>query len=182
MSTLRIEPVFWDFSLRIYNQDGMPAACLWLQDERGVDVNLLLFCVWFGATRGSLDEEALAAAMRFSTAWGDAVVKPLRAARRWLKRSAAELAEVQMGRLDTMREQIKACELAAEQTQENALQNIARNYAVSVLAAADARAAATANIQRYLEAAGILADAASDSRIRRVLDGVFATGQPETGS
>ena len=37
---------FWTFSLRIYGQPGVPPACLTLQDEHGVDVNVLLFALY----------------------------------------------------------------------------------------------------------------------------------------
>jgi len=30
---------FWTFSLSVYGQPGVPAACLTLQDEGGADVN-----------------------------------------------------------------------------------------------------------------------------------------------
>ncbi len=43
----------WDFSVRTYRGEWVSAACLALQDERGVDVNMLLYCCWHGATRGA---------------------------------------------------------------------------------------------------------------------------------
>ena len=37
---------FWRFSLRFYRQPKVADACIALQEEAGVDVNLLLFLLW----------------------------------------------------------------------------------------------------------------------------------------
>lgn len=37
---------FWDFSLAVYQAQGVESACLELQDEHGVNVNLLLLLCW----------------------------------------------------------------------------------------------------------------------------------------
>jgi len=44
---------FWDFSLAVYRRPGVAAACLRLQDEAGVDVNLLLYFCWLATVRAS---------------------------------------------------------------------------------------------------------------------------------
>ena len=41
---------FWNFSLEIYSGEGVAEACLDLQERRGCDVNILLFCCWLGAS------------------------------------------------------------------------------------------------------------------------------------
>ena len=46
---------FWEFSLRVYGNGGVPTACLALQERHAIDVNLLLFCAWIGESgRGIL--------------------------------------------------------------------------------------------------------------------------------
>ena len=42
---------FWTFSLAVYAEPGVQAECLDLQDQDGIDVNMLLFCAWLGACR-----------------------------------------------------------------------------------------------------------------------------------
>ena len=37
---------FWQFSLRFYRLPGVAEACIELQEQAGVDVNLLLFLLW----------------------------------------------------------------------------------------------------------------------------------------
>jgi len=77
---------FWRFSLAIYGQPGVPAACLVLQDEYGRDVNVALYCCWLGASgRGILDAERLAAADAAVANWRHDVVEHFRAARRAIK-------------------------------------------------------------------------------------------------
>jgi len=46
---------FWDFSVRTYRTEGVPAAGLSLQNDYGADVNMLLYCAWIGATVGPFD-------------------------------------------------------------------------------------------------------------------------------
>ena len=41
--------VFWDFSLAVYGKPGFPQAAIALQDRHGLNVNMLLFCLWAGA-------------------------------------------------------------------------------------------------------------------------------------
>ena len=40
------EPAFWRFSVQFYRQPAVAEVCLLLQDEFGIDVNLLLFVLW----------------------------------------------------------------------------------------------------------------------------------------
>jgi len=44
---------FWRFSLRFYARAKISAICLLLQDEAGVDVNLLLFLLLSQKTSGA---------------------------------------------------------------------------------------------------------------------------------
>lgn len=39
---------FWEYSLNCYSQVEVKQGCLLLQDEYGLNVNLLLFCRWLG--------------------------------------------------------------------------------------------------------------------------------------
>ena len=77
---------FWDFSLRVYARDGVAEACLGLQDRRGADVNLLLYCGWAAATgRGALGADELKRLVDLTGPWQNSVVQPLRQVRRGLK-------------------------------------------------------------------------------------------------
>ncbi|MCF8467881.1 MAG: TIGR02444 family protein [Sneathiella sp.] len=76
----------WDFAVKLYNNSDVSAACLRLQDRRGLDVNLLLFCVWAAASgRGRLSDQELVAGIDAARVWQAEVVAPLRHVRRFLK-------------------------------------------------------------------------------------------------
>ncbi|PWC39718.1 TIGR02444 family protein [Azospirillum sp. TSO35-2] len=102
---------FWDFSLAVYGRPGVPAACLALQDRRGVDVNTLLFAAWAGiACAARLSDAELARIDGAVAGWREEVVRPLRALRR---RAKAED--------DTLYRRMKAAELEAERVQQDRL-------------------------------------------------------------
>src|SRR5476649_1083470 len=70
---------FWNFSLEVYSGEGVTEACLYLQERRGCDVNVLLFCCWLGASgRPTLSADRLQAILAEIAPWQAEVVKPLR--------------------------------------------------------------------------------------------------------
>lgn len=79
------EEPFWDYSLALYRQGGVEAACLDLQRRHGLDVNLLLLCCWLGSRGVALGGGELDQLRRHVRDWQDEVVRPLRAVRRRLK-------------------------------------------------------------------------------------------------
>lgn len=103
---------FWDFSLQVYAKPGVAEACLALQDARGQDVNLLLFCCWAASLGRHLTAEEAALLERLSADWREEAVRPLRRARRHLKPLEGDPA------VAALRAKIKACELEAERLQQ----------------------------------------------------------------
>ena len=112
---------FWDFSLALYGREGVARACVALQDRRGLDVNLLLFCCWAGSRGRRLDPADLKGLDAAVRPWRDAVVRPLRGIRRWLKTQAPGALAAPAQRL---REKIKAEELQAEAVEQALLAQI----------------------------------------------------------
>lgn len=101
---------FWAFSLSLYDRPGAAEACLALQDGFGADVNLLLLGFW-RARRGYLGWAASELdRVEAAVAPVNAVLQPLRTARRALKalREAEPTA-------DGLYADIKALELKLEQ-------------------------------------------------------------------
>lgn len=103
-------PRLWDFSLAYYARTGVAEACLRLQDEQGVNVNLLLWCMWLEKCGWELDTARLRAAQKHIHAWDEHYVVPLRHLRRRMK---AEYGVADRG-IEDVREQIKQAELLAE--------------------------------------------------------------------
>jgi len=107
---------FWDFALSVYKSEGVPAACLNLQERHSLDVNMLLFCLWLGASgRGVLAEEEVLSVMAATDRWHRTVVKGLRLVRRALKDGFEEAPEELRVQL---RAQVQATEIDAEHLEQ----------------------------------------------------------------
>src|SRR5947207_11446741 len=76
------ESPFWRFSLRFYARSKVSAACLALQDDASVDVNLLLFLLFLAEHHRSVNAGDIARLDTRISAWREQVVKRLRELRR----------------------------------------------------------------------------------------------------
>ncbi len=138
---------FWRFSLQFYRRAGVADACIVLQDEAGVDVNVLLFLLWCAREGRRLSASEVAALDRACAPWRNVTVIPLRAVRRALKSPPPLIAA---GNAELFRTRIKAVELEAERLQQEALH--ARFAAKQPgEAGASPGAAARANLAAYAE-------------------------------
>lgn len=79
------ESAFWAFSVDLYRRPGVEAACLALQDRRGLDVNLLLWTLWLADCGVALDRQTLARAEDAVGSWQTSIVGALRTVRRELR-------------------------------------------------------------------------------------------------
>jgi uncharacterized protein (TIGR02444 family) len=113
---------FWRFSLQFYRLPKVADACIALQEEAGVDVNLLLFLLWQARQRRRLSVADVTAIEAKIAPWRDATVIPLRGVRRSLK-SPPSLIEAATA--EAFRNRIKAVELEAERLQQEALYELA---------------------------------------------------------
>ena len=109
---------FSAFSIGLYRQPGVEDCCLRLQDECGLDVNVVLFCYWFGARHGLIEEALWQRIDSISCLWQAGLVRPLREARRWLKKTALEASEDR----EKLRQRIQEEEIAAELLQQKVMQ------------------------------------------------------------
>ena len=124
----------WDWAVAAYRGD-VPAICLDLQDTQGQNVPLLLWAAWCAHEGTAIDDATLAEGVAVARTW-DAVVTPLRLARRRLKTLDSE----------ALRDKVKAVELLVEKALLEALPRPPRAAAVTagmtvteaVMAAADA--------------------------------------------
>jgi uncharacterized protein (TIGR02444 family) len=135
---------FWRFSLQFYRLPKVADACIAVQEDAGVDVNLLLFLLWHARQRRRLSKAEVAALEAKIAPWRDATVIPLRSVRRALKSPPAL---VEPSTAEAFRNRIKAVELEAERLQQEAM------YALAPLGAevASPDEAARANIAAYEE-------------------------------
>jgi uncharacterized protein (TIGR02444 family) len=136
---------FWRFSLQFYRRPGVAEACIALQEESGVDVNLLLFLLWHATQRRRLSAAEITALEQKIAAWREQTVVPLRAIRRALK---APPALVEAGTAEAFRTRIKAVELEAERLQQEAMYDLVRESPLGTETSSVADAA-QANVTAY---------------------------------
>lgn len=142
---------FWQFSVTVYGTGQVASTCLRLQDGWGLDVNLLLYCLWQGGQERRLQRPSLELACQASAAWSGNVVRPLREARRWMKGKRDGIAAA----AGPLRERIKALELAAEKEQQDWLGELPAAYDSAPTATASA-----CNLALYLDIAEVAAEPA----------------------
>ena len=109
---------FWTFSLAIYGKPGVPPACLTLQGESGVDVNVLLFGLFLASRGRALGAGDFAKIDAVVEPWRRAAVVPLRQVRTFLKTPPEAFAG---DAAEALRSRVKAVELEAERLQQEAL-------------------------------------------------------------
>jgi uncharacterized protein (TIGR02444 family) len=114
---------FWRFSLRFYRLPKVADACIALQEQAGVDVNLFLFLLWQASSKRALSLIEVGEIEGRIGAWRDATVIPLRSVRRALKSPPAL---VEPATAEAFRTRIKAVELEAERLQQEAMYELAR--------------------------------------------------------
>jgi uncharacterized protein (TIGR02444 family) len=136
---------FWRFSLRFYRQPGVADACIALQEQAGIDVNLLLFLLWHATLRREFSENEVASLEARVGPWRQMTVVPLRTVRRALKSPPAL---VEGATAEAFRTRIKAVELEAERLQQEAMYGLTHADPLGRTATSTA-AAARANITAY---------------------------------
>jgi uncharacterized protein (TIGR02444 family) len=148
--TVETDASFWAFSVGFYGEPGVEETLLRLQDEEGLEVNLVLFCLYAAKRGARLGETERADMRQIGTEWGKGIVAPLRAARRALKPLEARSPETA-----ALRAEVKKAELAAEKLMQEALERCLPSGG----SGGDPRATAAANF----EALGLVGERRSEA-------------------
>ena len=140
---------FWDFSLNVYMTDGVGAACLELQDAHELDVNILLFCQWLGASgRGALTAAQMKTVTDAVDVWHHDVVRALRAVRTLMKGgmdpAPADLTE-------SLRQRIQKTEIDCEHTEQLMLAGTIETNVDEARSDEDRLLDAASNISEYFQ-------------------------------
>ena len=168
---------FWDFSLRVYGSEGVPEACLVLQERHGIDVNVLLYCAWLGASgRGPLDDGDIAAVRGAVDAWHRDVVRAVRAVRQRLKGGFGG-APVDLS--EPIRRRIAKIEVDLEHVEQLMLAGSVTRDADESLDDAARLDHALGNVRLYLRAEGIAPDAADAAETAIILGPAFDALGPD---
>ena len=137
---------FWEFALLRYARPGVAQCCVALQDAHGANVMLLLYCAWRAQGGECVRDAALRQAMARLEPLDRHLLRPLRAARRAIRRAADALDSPALG---VSADRLMQAELAAERHQARLLANGA-----SPLRAGPARACAAQSLAACLEGCG----------------------------
>ena len=138
---------FWRFSLGFYRDPAVAASCIELQDQAGVDVNMLLFLLWSATLNRTLSQAAIADLDGRIGAWREAAVIPLRALRRTLKSPPPV---IEPGAAEVFRTRVKNVELEAERLQQHTMYALVPSLPFG--SAASPAEAARANVAAYAAA------------------------------
>jgi uncharacterized protein (TIGR02444 family) len=152
---------FWRFSLRFYAREGVAPLCLALQDQQGVDVNIMFLLLFLAFQQRQVTAADVQNIDNAVADWRARAVTPLRALRRDLKSGVASM-DVQV--VEALRSEIKRCELYAERLQQEMLE---RAFPAATTGAASAtEKAAAANIAAYGAVIGGLPETAVQNLLR----------------
>jgi len=168
---------FWNFSLETYAAEGVAEACLDLQERRGCDVNVLLFCCWLGASgRPTLTADRLRTILRASETWQAKVVKPLRAVRLLLKE--LPWAEALPETVEATRRRVADAELAAEHAEQLKLAGLYAPAADRDRPLPKRLRAAVGNLGVYAVCLGVVPDAADRNAVAILMHATFPMLSP----
>ena len=146
------DSAFWRFSLRFYALPDVAPACLALQDQANVDVNLMLFLLFVADGGRAITRDDVVRLDASIAPWRSEVVEPLRALRRRLR---SGVGDVPTPTSEGLRNMVKKIELEAERLEQARLEN-----AVPTLGKPAPRSeAAQANLAAYEAYLGRLPDA-----------------------
>jgi uncharacterized protein (TIGR02444 family) len=171
---------FWEFATWAYSQPGVEKAILSLQNRMGVDINMVLFCVWL-AYRGSNGNDLaqhLAGALQMSREWQRDLVEPIRTCRENLKIviDGPDLIGRNREVANALRDRLKANELDLEALQILGLYGLVATGDHDEGAPIDSvtqKEDAQNNLNVYFAATGVTLDHLAQSHVLRVLNNVF---------
>lgn len=165
------DSAFWDFSLSIYGRPGVADACLFLQDRYGLDVNLILFCVWVGSTgRGPLEEHQIDACVSRTSDWRECVIEPLRQIRRACRDEPLGVPEFL---LQVFRPSMHDVELDAEHVEQLVLAELAPSMPQEAVADDVRFDDVRRSLLRYVEHQGAQRDSRLDECLLAILRAAF---------
>lgn len=166
---------FWDFATRLYARGQAKEACLELQDHRGLDVNVILFCCWVASSgRGGFRSGELESALESVSPWRAHVIQVLRDLRQHLK---GDVTPAPKPLSDDLRRVVVECELHSEHVEALMLHQSMVRVGTGTFDRLQQLEDSTSNLLRYLILSGI----SPDNRDLGSLIEVLAAAFPEEG-
>ena len=107
---------FWQFACTLYAKPEQQQTLLDLQNQQGKNVNLCLFLLYLDSLKLSINAEQLSALIASINEFDTQVLKPLRAARRYLKANQESISDYAK-----IRQELLSAELKLEKQQQQIL-------------------------------------------------------------
>src|SRR4051794_29915036 len=142
---------FWRFSLQFYRRPGVADACIALQEQSGVDVNLFMYLLWQAGQRRRFSPDEVAWLDSKIGPWRESAVVRLRAVRRALREPPSLMPAATA---EAFRTKVKALELEAERLQQQAMYELETRVPLGTNVASPAEAA-RANVAAYETMLGV---------------------------
>lgn len=165
---------FWSFSCQVYEktQDNL----LGLQTRYNLNINMLLFCLWFAANNHSaLTKQDLKHLLTSIHTWHERIVAPLRSLRTGLNKNTL----LTSAWAESVREEVLATELTAEHIEELLIIDAAPKKGQRNRRTVTQRAAfACQNISLYCQVLYIYPDEADCACLADILTAVFTELNP----
>jgi uncharacterized protein (TIGR02444 family) len=163
---------FWDFSIDVHKKEGIHEACLQLQEGFELDINVLFFCCWAGASGGMpLSEGDMTKILRGAGSWQEDIVRPIWRAR-WLLKGGFEGYPDEL--VEQLRKDLVTSEVHAEHIEQIHLAGLVPLDRRKDRDARQRLAAASGNLGEYLRKAVLSGDRAQAGSPRpRPLEGLL---------
>lgn len=119
LNTLALDNPFWQFSLQQWHNKDLQQQLLALQNEQGYRVNLLLLSMWLSFEHKDI-RPYLDSLLSKSHEWHEQIVAPIRQVRQ-------NLSKLLPPQSLSLKSQVQACELHAEQIEQALLFQACKN-------------------------------------------------------
>ena len=162
---------FWNFSLQFYNKEGVADILLWFQEERQVDINLILYCCWAGVSQTpGLRATDMTFLRDIVDRWQSEIIQPLRSLRQTLKTDARG---APISRVAGVRANLQQAEIEAERLEQDMLHAGAPREVNETLDESDGRRHTIANLVLYLTQEREQLDTISLGQVTALVDALF---------
>lgn len=118
---MKTDGSLWHFAEALYGHGEVSKACLFLQDQCGVDVNVLLFALWIARRKVLLDAAAVSEIDAAVKQWRQEIVVPLRAVRRRMKTGPSPAPD---DTTEALRSRLQEIEIESERIELSVLEAI----------------------------------------------------------
>ncbi|HED34416.1 MAG TPA: TIGR02444 family protein [Gammaproteobacteria bacterium] len=141
------ESPFWNYSTEIWTLTGVESACLELQDEFGININMLLYSCWTGSQLLCLNDDDLQILLDAINPL-QTIITPLRDSRKMMKQS---LIAMPSSMIEQTLANIREMELNAEHMAQLALEKALDLKQLKKCADPSSIACCQSNLNAYLQ-------------------------------